>query len=558
MKFKKIFIILLLPILILLVSCNNNEEDEPPIYIEPPVLEEIMVEKDETVYVNLDSSGNVLKIDVINHLLNADLALYKDFGNFKDAFSITNSNEVNIFDNYLELPLTNHYENYYYQTELNITEELPFNVNLKYYHNDILKDINSIAGVSGKVKIEIKVTYNKNVCSEYQNNLSFQLQVPISIINNEIINHNATSTVLVGKNMTLAFMVMPKQDKTFYIELDSKYFTLDNMQASIQSFNLENMLGFNISDLLDGANSLVDGLISLEGGSGELLDGLNLIDENLELINNGLIQLKNGNISFNEGLNEIITGLNTLNDNALLISDGLNDFYDGLVLLSDGLNELKGGVDQIKEGANLLATNGDDLVSGFNELYDAYIEIINGLSNVTWLPGMPSKEELEALKNGTTDFKDGLGLYHGGVLELSNGLNQLSEGLDLLVDNLPEIINGAYSLNEGFNQFKDGLNLLVDNLPELKDGSGNINNGLIELSDGLNELSSGFSEIPEGALLLNNGLEEVVNGISEMFLLFDTFPLSNNNKLPSFTSSLNNKPNSLQFVYQIKGITTIK
>lgn len=498
-KSKKIIIIVLLIFSLILISCKPEVENNEPPIINPPILEEYNVIKDETIYVNLLSNGQVDKIEIINHLRNINEGKYVDYGDFKTAYAISGLNEINIKEDYLELKLYDSYDNYYYQTELSRETEIPFIVDISYYYEDVLYEPNDIKGKSGKIKIKIDVTSNPNVSEVFNDRLAFQLQVPISIINNSIISHNASSQVLVGKNMTLAFMVLPKQSKSFEIILDSKSFELDSMQASIQSFDINSMLGFDLDDLFNGVNLLISALSDINDGGSLLKEGLFLVDENLNLLNGALELLSNGLVEFD---------------------DGLDDVYNGLVMLQQGFNP-------ISDGLNLLSEEGDQLIQGFSGLKDSLIQIIDGLYNITSMPGMPSEEDLNELKNGLILFDYGLNRYHQGVKDIALGMS---------------------GLNNGFNQ-------LVSNFPDILDGSNDLKEGSITIKEGLDELTNQFGEIPLAMSELSDGLSLILMTITELTSEFDDFQIDDNIRLPSFTSELNETPNSVQFIYNIKGIS---
>lgn len=116
-----------------------------------------------------------------------------------------------------------------------------------------------------------------------------------------------------------------------------------------------------------GLDKLIVGAQGIQGGSSDILTGLNTATDKTGSLANGLQQLSNGSAA-------LTAGLNTVNDGNLNLEKGLYTAADKTGELSDGLNKLSSGVGTLSDGLNsanegVIKLN-DGLSSGYNQMND--------------------------------------------------------------------------------------------------------------------------------------------------------------------------------------------
>lgn len=117
------------------------------------------LEKEESIYSNLNADGTRFKTVVTNHLSSLEGTSIEDTTELKKILNI-NGKETFTLDNN-KLTWTSRGKDIFYQGEFE--KELPIETNVKYYLNDKEVTNKELIGASGKVKIE--VTLKKYRCS---------------------------------------------------------------------------------------------------------------------------------------------------------------------------------------------------------------------------------------------------------------------------------------------------------------------------------------------------------------------------------------------------------
>lgn len=152
----------------------------------------------------------------------------------------------------------------------------------------------------------------------------------------------------------------------------------------------------------------------------------------------------------------------------------------------------------------------DNLDGGIQELADG----IDDMSDAT-----------KELYNGSVEINKGTNLLVGGIKTLTSGLYKLSNATKEISGNSSIIINGFKEINEGLVQFKSfagqliggidqmnaGLATLNEENKTIKSGLEGINVGISGLNDGVQGLNQGLSQLNEG----HQGLVQLANSLTE-------------------------------------------
>lgn len=118
-----------------------------------------------------------------------------------------------------------------------------------------------------------------------------------------------------------------------------------------------------------------------------------------------------------------------------------------------------------------------------------------------------------------------------GMRKAYDGSKELSDGIDKLNENVPQLKNGISQLYDGSTQLKNGIGQLNENVPmiqagvaKLYDGSSQLavganvlNEGLGKnLTDAVNKLSKGSESLNTGSKMLNAGVQEFTKGSEKL------------------------------------------
>ena len=343
-------------------------------------------------------------------------------------------------------------------------------------------------------------------------------------------------------------------------------------------------LKVGLSSYLDGVNQLSDGSTTLANGATTLLTGALKLNEGANSLSDGTKTLTSGTATLESGAKTLESGLKTY-------TDGVKQANDGAAALNANSSALTAGAQQLTAGNEQLSSGSAQILGGLNQMsstvksglpsedkitelsggLDTYSAAIGKMNDELQNTSLPSEEELYVLAaqlqasgdlqtaaqvkeiadslaaNVTTAANDATAIGAvfeqvtpslSKVTELKNGVAQLNENKELVLDGAKTAVNGMYSglanvsyaldtqiipgmstLDGGISQVSDGAKSLSSGLTSYTSGVAQVGGGLTQLNDnsaqlnsGANQLSSGASQLSSGAKSLDSGADELKSG----------------------------------------------
>ena len=316
------------------------------------------IDKEETVYLMSDASGNVDSTIVVNHLYNKD---GKD--TIEDSSSLSDIENVKGDETFTQdgesLKWQADGNDIYYQGTA--SAEAPVSQKVTYYLDGKEIAPEELAGKSGKVTIHFDYINNTEY-TETVNGEKVTVSVPfaamtalmlddsfsnVEVTNGEVKENNGSSIVM-GYALPGFADSLGVDDSDFSEDVTiPEYF---EVTADVEDFSLSTAMTFvvNASNYvgvegasLDSVDELLDELTDatsqLQDGSAELSEGADALAEGAETLESGMSTLKNGLSSYTEGANQINAGLNTLNGKVPDLSTGITTLNSSAKSLSDGV-----------------------------------------------------------------------------------------------------------------------------------------------------------------------------------------------------------------------------
>ena len=433
-------------------------------------------EKEETVYVFTDASGNQKSMTVSSWLKNTkgadklyDNSILQNIENVKGDESFTQSGDI--------LTWNAGGNDIYYQ---GTTEKAaPVTQKITYYLDEKEIAPADLAGKSGKVRIHI----------DYLNSEKYdEVFVPFTTMTGIIFSNDNVKNVEVdngsvlseGKNTVVVGMAFPGLGDSLKGAKEDAEHLLEETEASQKSKDKLDEL--DIPDSVDITMDATDFKMStcMTMVFSGLLDDDEDIDEDHD--------------SFLKDMDEKIADLekdgNDLADGAGELSDGINEAADGSDDLADGAGELADGIKEYTDGVSQVNDGASQISDGTQTLVDGLPTLTKGLKDYT--------DGVAQADSGAGQLKDGISQYTGGVTELNKGAGQLKEGAGQLTDSLPELTGGLKQYTDGVSQVNDGADQLVQGFPGLTGGAEALSDGLGQLGVGIDGLTIGLIELYDG------------------------------------------------------------
>ncbi|HCA21304.1 MAG TPA: hypothetical protein DEO87_02870 [Lachnospiraceae bacterium] len=332
-------------------------------------------DKDETIYVITDASGNKQDVIVSEWLKNKEHAdVIEDVSNLTDIENVKGDEQFT--QNGDKVTWQANGNPIYYQGKTD--KELPVEVKVTYYLDGAEVTPEQIAGKSGKVKIRFEYV---NKAKQDDTYVPFIMVTGFFLDNSRFANIQVSNGKYISdgsKSVVLGFGLPGLQkdlDKTtekvaieipdyFEVTADATNFKLD-MTLTVAATGLigENIEDIDFSAIESEVNKLVDeyqkGVSSLASGIVSYTNGVSQISSGATQVSNGATQLANGASRLSDGTVQLYSGGITL-ANALESADigagqlkaafeGENGVLAGSAKLSGGLDQLNGAV----QGINL-------------------------------------------------------------------------------------------------------------------------------------------------------------------------------------------------------------
>ena len=181
-------------------------------------------------------------------------------------------------------------------------------------------------------------------------------------------------------------------------------------------------------------------------------------------------------------------------------------------------------------------------IEGTQQLIDGFDEALDEEDNDSLMYGAYMLQEQYQL------FDEAIQSLAGGLKTLLGNMDDLKEGIALLVENYGE-------LDAGINAYTDGVAAIIDGYGQIYKGAEALTDGATELAAGTNTLAKGAVELYEGTGKLEAGTTELftqVNGAGTKITktITDTIDemTGRNIETASFVSSKNTNVESVLFV----------
>lgn len=528
--------------------------------------------KEEVVYANLNSNGDLLGTYVVNIFNDNEII---DYGDYSEIRNMNTNDKIDYNSGVIKIK--NSKDKLYYEGIMK-DAEIPWNIDITYKMDGKEYSAEDIAGMSGKINIEINISKNTDAKEEFFNNYALQATVKLDTNICENIISDGATMANVGDLKQLTYTIMPGSEKKIEISADVTDFEMDSVDINGIRLNLgidkdsldTSELSDKISELQDalsqldnGANDLSDGAGSLNTGSEKLNDGIKTINEALVTLSGKASSLTGGSSQVQEALTTIQSALSSVSvssENLVELKDASTQIKNGIDELVSGLQKVDGAIDNYYNSLSQSGlTNINNFINNHNEaieilgitstqrsLYNAYVSggvnavqeklgelVVKGDKEASALYNKYASGDTNAVVDYITEagklisvetlLKSDIAYIEGSESlisgidnrlnsesgELMTGAVTLQEKYTLFDANIQNLVSSLSNLIVNMNQLNEGVNLLVENFDVL-------DSGINEYTNAVNAITAGYSNICDGALDLVKGTSELYGGTKSL------------------------------------------
>nr|WP_217588284.1 YhgE/Pip domain-containing protein [Lentibacillus saliphilus] len=536
--------------------------------------------KDEVVYGNLDASGHINHMYVVNTFHITEQGKIVDYGNYNDIRNLTDLTQIEKKDDET-IEFDAQESEFHYQGELE-NQPLPWNISITYLLDGQKIDPTELAGKSGSIEIQIKTSANDAVDPVFFNNFLQQISVTLDPAKFSNIQAPKGTKANVGKNKQITFSILPEKEDVLKITANVTEFELKPIQINALPANIaiENP---DVGSMKNDMETLSDAVRELKSGITQLNDGITDLNTGAHDLATGSGEYASGINALNSRSNDLITGSENIQAALHQMRDMLEGKTDapdlselkqlpqGLRDIAGGLNESAAGLDTLKENYNQAYTTLDEAITGIPD-YSISEEDIEALYAsgadqtvvdqlvATYEAAQRVKQTYQAVQGGFAAVTGTLDRISQPLQDMAGSLTTIADNVDAEIEQLDQLSHLAElqkglstlakkykSFHSGLVGYTDGVNSLAHSYTELDQGITSLSGGTSSLSDGANDLQAGAQKLQDATDDLPDQMQSEVDEMLEEFDYSDFEPVS-------FVSDQNEKVEVVQFVLQTESI----
>lgn len=532
-------------------------------------------EKEEVIYANLTSSGDIEKIYAVNIFEDKDIV---DYGVYDTVKNMNTMDKINYSNG--KITIQNSEDKLYYQGIMKQNTEMPWTIKVRYKLDGVEYAPSELAGKSGKLEISISIKENKNCKKNFFENYALQTVVQLDTNLCENIKSDEATMANVGGLKQLTYTILPGNEKDIKITTDVTDFEMSEIQVNGINLNLgldkdsidTSSLTGELDKLKDAVNDLDDGANELNDGAKKLDDGAVTLTDGIKTIQDGLDQLNSKSSSLTSGSSEVLSALKTIQSSLNNVSTSSKD----LKQLSSASTSIKSGIDSLVNGlktvdssidtynsslkkaglnsASELAQKNKQAISALGitstqrKLYSAYTSggsqaVSAELAKLAQAGDSEAVALYKQVSAGNTDAVTQYVQAAGKLISVETllkadasyieGSSKLINGIDAQMSTSSSqttLMSGAVSLQTNYKKFDasiqdlvSSLNNLMANMTQLKSGINKLtdnyatlDSGIKEYTSAVNKITNGYSKVYEGALDLVSGTHSLYKGTTEL------------------------------------------
>lgn len=484
--------------------------------------------KNEIVYANLQASGSLEEIYVVNAFELDRPGIIEDYGHYSEVKNLTDTSAIAQDNNKIRINAET--DMFYYQGNLSDNIQLPWSFTLEYYLDDSKVKAEELIGKSGEVEIKIAVKKTESVPSTFFENYMLQISLPLNTDKFKNIKARDATVANSGKNKQLAFTVMPEEEKEFSIKAKTDHFEIDGLQISALPSSIS-VDGPDTDELTSEFRSLTDAVGEIDDGVGQLRNGMSELASGLNDLEKGSSQYKSGMDELNQSGSQLTKASSQINHALTAIQNEVKNASG-----ASGLEQL----DELNKNIPAMAASLEQIADGMDQFASQYRGAKQGLQDaMNQIPESTIKEsDIEALSQSDADqavinelvktyqaaqtakaayqaAAEAFGAVEPNLSTFSESTRQVANHLRTLAAGLEKSMNQV-NVDEGLSELVSGLGQMASNYSQFHEGLSAYTKGVNELSHSYNGLHTGIGEAAAGASQITDGAGELHDGTGQL------------------------------------------
>lgn len=464
---------------------------------------------DETVYANLDYYGKTKDVSVVK---GCDLNGNRNFTDYGNYLSVTNMSgydkPVLTSDGAVwNLKNIKNNERFYYQCDMkNDAIEFPWFVDVSYKLDGVPIKAEKLAGASGLIEINIKITPNLKTKEYYRNNMMLQVGTTVDMEDNYSLDAPGSQLQTVGSKKVVLFAALPGEEDTYTIRIGTDCFETDGISVMMMPGTMEALK--DIKDLKESRDDVKDATDDMYVAMNEML-------MTMESMNNGLSEMKTGTQGMDDARRHFSAGDDKIYedfDTAMEDLNAVNNQLENLIPyyttcqrmirsinkdlneLSDSLEDLQDPLGDTNSSISTVQSDITDLMRMTSTLNAQMGKMIENLAAAASTPYEAAEVQGEAEMASTLDD------HMGSINSLLKETIAMGDATKEIIDITNDLIDETVDLTDTFDQYDDDMIDMLDDVEELTSLTNTSLNSTIALMTYSKNLMQETSDIMDPAM----------------------------------------------------------
>lgn len=484
-------------------------------------------EKNEIVYVNLRSGGDLDAVYIVNRFESSNAEMIVDDGSYDKVTNLSDTSplERNIDSVRLTVPAGT----LFYQGDP-ISAALPWCFQVRYALNGAPARAEDLSGCSGALEMQITIGKGSEDLSGFYEHYALNMTVTLDSERCSKITDEGATIANSGTDRLLTYVILPSPDVTYTVTAEVTDFSMADiringvplgMDVNIDTSEIDEKLGelhSGVSQLSSGSYQLANGASSLKGGASELQGGAMTLAE-------GTNSLVSGAAQFSAGLDEAKAGsaeLAAASAQIVSAADSFSEKTEGIPQMS--ISELRALCNAMLQTASCqesallkLQEALSSLISTAESFEAKAQELCDMLSQAAFSdPDLSILRTLLSRASENSDVSTHLASEIAAlnrVLDLAEAAN---ENLERIQSCAEENCALAASLVDPLYELDGKISASLSDLAEIKSSLQSILALLEEMDAGIQALDSGIGELQTNFALLSAGISSVDDGVDAL------------------------------------------
>lgn len=537
----------------------------------------LAAEKNEIVYVNLRSGGELDAVYIVNRFEASSAETIVDYGSYYKVANLSDTTPLE--QNSDSVRLTVPEGTLFFQGDP-VSASLPWSIRVSYALDGTPIRAEELSGKSGALEMQITIGKGSESLTDFYEHYALNMTVTLDGERCSGITAEGATIANSGTDRLLTYVALPSPDVTYTITTDVTDFAMVDisingvplgMDVDIDTSEIDDKLSElqdGVSQLSSGSSQLASGASGLKGGAAELQSGTTTLTESTESLVGGAAQFSAGLDEARAGSAQIVTAVNDLDGKTQGAPQmSIREMRTLCNALLDAMSQQERALTDLRGKISTLVSLAESLEGGTKKICDLIPESGFSTSDVSLLRTLLSRgssnsdvssalsSEIAALRrildraeeiNGCLDeLRSCAEENHKLAVSLSEPLKKLDGQIGGALAELAEVkaslqatlsmldameTNGASSddgvmtslfamireMDAGIQALDTGLGELQASFALLSAGISSVDAGADSLASGADTLLDGASSLSSGANSLKGGVDELSEGTSGM------------------------------------------